>query len=226
MASRRTAYMPSSTPRKAAMPPAPRRTSATLTLDVYQAEAEAIQRGPLIPEAFIQGVKETCFFIAEEVVHISAMILRWLRVPIALFLVFMLLTFLLGKLTPTIRRTVRPLCIIPGVSSSALCLPLDLDPTSTKGKRIRGQPDYSDLVNIQSKTFEQLLEDAAGGPALSLEIKKAEMATSDLTVLVRISNLKSKDVLATTLDDLVADATKTGRGLQRLTAKVNGAVDK
>lgn len=224
--SRRPTYA-SSSPRKSAVPPAPRKTSsATLTPKVYQAEAEVIQREPLIPKAVIEGIQDTCYFIGKEVFQISALILRWLRIPIALFVVFLLLTSLLGMLTPTIRRTVRPLCIIPGISSSTLCLPLDSGIAATKGKRVPKRADYSALVNIQSKTFEQLLEDAAGGPALSLEIKKAEMATTDLVVRVRISNLKSKEVLATTLDEFVADAMKTGRGLQKLTAKVGGAVDK
>ncbi|KAF9000668.1 hypothetical protein BDQ17DRAFT_1359325 [Cyathus striatus] len=40
-------------------------------------------------------------------------------------------------------------------------------------------------MDVQSKTFEQLLDESTGGSGLSLEIKKAEMATSDLTSLVQ-----------------------------------------
>jgi len=65
-----------------------------------------------------------------------------------------------------------------------------------------------------------------GGSGLSLEIKKAEMATSDLIALVRVSNnLRSRDMLAESLAQFVNDAKKTGRGLQKLSSKIGGAVD-
>jgi len=86
--------------------------------------------------------------------------------------------------------------------------------------------DYPKLVDTQSATFEQLLHESIGGSGLSLEIKKAEMATSDLVTLVRVSNLKSKEMLADSLSDFVVDAKKTGRDLHKLTSKVGGAVDK
>jgi hypothetical protein len=79
---------------------------------------------------------------------------------------------------------------------------------------------------VQSATFEQLLGQATGGLGLSLEIKKAEMATADLVTLVRASDLRSREVLANTLSTFVQDARNTGRGLQRLNAKIGGAVDK
>jgi hypothetical protein len=80
-------------------------------------------------------------------------------------------------------------------------------------------------VNVQSATFEQLLDESVGGSGLALEIKKAEMATSDLITLIRVSELRSRQVLADTLAEFVEDAKKTGRGLQRLNAKVGSAVD-
>ena len=76
-----------------------------------------------------------------------------------------------------------------------------------------------------SLSFEPLLDGAIGGPALGLEIKKAEMATKDLITLVKYSQLKSRDLLAESLFNFVQDAKKTGKGLQKLTSKVNGAVD-
>lgn len=81
-------------------------------------------------------------------------------------------------------------------------------------------------MNVQSKSFETLLEEAVDGPGLALEIKKAEMATSDLATLVRVSELKSRDMLAASLGDFVEDARKAGRGLTRFSSKVGGAVDK
>lgn len=86
--------------------------------------------------------------------------------------------------------------------------------------------DYPKLIDVQSRTFEQLLEDIAGGSGLSLEIKKAEMATNDLVTLVRVSDLKSRDLLANTLVGFVEEARKTARGLQKFTSKVGSAVDR
>ena len=85
---------------------------------------------------------------------------------------------------------------------------------------------WRELIEVQSKTFDQLLDESAGGSALSLEVKKAEMATTDLATLVRHSNLKARDMLASSLKEFVDDARKTGRGLQKMSAKVGGAVDK
>lgn len=65
-----------------------------------------------------------------------------------------------------------------------------------------------------------------GGSGLSLEIKKAEMATIDLGTLVRVSDLKSRDLIAESLGEFVEDAKNTGRGLQKLSSKVGGAVDR
>jgi len=61
---------------------------------------------------------------------------------------------------------------------------------------------------------------------MSLEIKKVEMATSDLVTRIRISDLKAKDTLAESLGEFLKDARKVGRGLQKLASKVGGAVDK
>ena len=86
--------------------------------------------------------------------------------------------------------------------------------------------DYPKMVEIQSKTFEQLLDESVVGSGLSLEIKKAEIATRDLVTLVRMSKLTSKDLLADALTDFVDDARNAAKGMQKLSAKVNGAVDR
>lgn len=82
------------------------------------------------------------------------------------------------------------------------------------------------MVEIQSKTFEQLLDESIGSSSVALDIKKAEMATSDLVTLVRMSDLRSKDHLANALSSFSEDARDTARGLQKLNAKISGSVDK
>ena len=57
-------------------------------------------------------------------------------------------------------------------------------------------------------------------------LKKAEMATRDLITLVKHSKLKSRELLGQSLYAFVLDAKKAGKGLAKLTARINGAVDK
>jgi len=120
----------------------------------------------------------------------------------------------------TIRAAFAPLCYVPGISSSSFCA----TPAYREGKAPKWA-DYSKLVDVQSVTFEQLLDESAGGSSLALEIKKAELATSDLVTLVRVSDLKSRNMLAESVKYFVIDARKAGRGLQKLNSKVGGAVD-
>jgi hypothetical protein len=79
---------------------------------------------------------------------------------------------------------------------------------------------------VESATFGHLLDESAGGSGLSLEIKTAQMATEDLVTLVLVSDLNSRDMLADTLFKFVNDAKHTGSGLQRLSSRIGGAVDR
>jgi hypothetical protein len=78
---------------------------------------------------------------------------------------------------------------------------------------------------VQSATFEQLLDESSSGSVLALKIKKAEMATTDLVTLVRVSDLRSRDMLGDALRQFVDDARLAGRALNKLNSKVAGAVD-
>ncbi|KAJ7170790.1 hypothetical protein C8R43DRAFT_981075 [Mycena crocata] len=146
-----------------------------------------------------------------------------LRKPLS-FLVFLwMFAFILSRISNTIRAAFAPLCYIPGLSSSSLCLP---DGYATTGNRRSPQwADYPTLVDVQSATIEQLLDESSTGSALALQIKKAEMATTDLVTLVRVSELKSRDMLGDSLRQFVDDARTAGRALNKLNSKVAGAVD-
>ncbi|KAF8581128.1 hypothetical protein K439DRAFT_1355017 [Ramaria rubella] len=177
-------------------------------------------------------------FTALYGIDIFRLALDWLRKPLALILVVYILATITSLLYETVSMTlyssiIPPLCHLPGVSHLAprLCPSPPSQPQNEavsitgSGLHITRQADYPRLVNIQSATFEQLLDDSVGGAGLALEIKKAEMATSDLTALVRLSCFPNKDKMAETLDTFVEDARRTARGLQRFSAKVGGAVD-
>ncbi|OBZ77448.1 hypothetical protein A0H81_02512 [Grifola frondosa] len=104
------------------------------------------------------------------------------------------------------------LCILPGISRSSIC---HIAPQ---------RADYLKLMNVQSEMFQPLLDGATDSSAMSLEIRKMEMAGSNLVTLIRASNLRSEE-LVNTLVDFVEEAKKTGKGLQKLASKISGTVD-
>ena len=85
--------------------------------------------------------------------------------------------------------------------------------------------DFPRLLNLESGTFEALLDESVKGPVLALQMKDVGIATSDLATLVRISGLNSREVLAESLNGFAKDARKVSRGLTRFDSKVRGTVD-
>ncbi|KAE9388719.1 hypothetical protein BT96DRAFT_1003935 [Gymnopus androsaceus JB14] len=122
-----------------------------------------------------------------------------------------------------IMKGVAPLCLIPGAGRYGICMapPQELKPNFDFPQ----WADFPSLITAQTRTFEQILDDAAGGSVISLKLKKAEMAMSDIVILVKLSELASRDLLAETIVDFVKDARKAGHGLQLLGSKISGAVD-
>ncbi|KAJ3906876.1 hypothetical protein F5879DRAFT_796791 [Lentinula edodes] len=123
-----------------------------------------------------------------------------------------------------VNAVLSPFCAVPGIASVSLC-------SNYHSLNQNGHPlpplwaDFPRLMKAQSSTFEQLLDNSVGGSGLSLDIKKAEMAMSDLVVLVKFSKMASKDVLSDALTTFAHDARRAGRGLQTLGLKVGSAVD-
>lgn len=151
-------------------------------------------------------------------------IAHMLQTPIAviftLYIIFLFSSQFLASM-------LKPICSIPGASLVPICS-LQAQPQPSQGPQDRPPKwaDYPRLVDMQATTLGQLLDQTAGGSGLALEIKKAELATHDLTTLVRVSDLTSRELLADTLVGFVGDAKKTAEDLQRLGAKVGGAVDR
>ncbi|KZT29732.1 hypothetical protein NEOLEDRAFT_1106279 [Neolentinus lepideus HHB14362 ss-1] len=177
-------------------------------------------RDTLTKEHLEDAVSSGALFTVRYVLDIIGRAVRLLRIPLSMLLFIWILAFVVGKMSHSIRTVMSPLCIIPGISSLSVCTWSQV----SDGRSTRWA-DYPKLVDMQSSTFEQLLDESVGGAGLALEIKKAEIATSDLTTLVRVSDLNSRDLLADSLVEFVDDAKRTGRGLQKLSAKINGAVD-
>lgn len=179
-------------------------------------------------EVLWDGAKDISILTIRYVWDISSRALHHSRFMLGLLLALWAIAFITVQISPTLWGAVSPVCYIPLISSSNLCeawrntLPVK----NTPGKKTPRWADYPKMVDIQSKTFQQLMDESIGGSALSLEVKKAEMAITDLVSFVKLSKLKAKDTLASSLVQFVLDAKKTGRGLQKLSSKIGGTVDK
>lgn len=157
-------------------------------------------------------------------------VLRMLKIPISLVLVILVciyaITLTSGVITGVIRTALAPICSIPIISLACPAFEPNKPYPVSHSNRVPRRADFPRLLDVESKSLESLLDETVEGPGLALEIKKAELATSDLVTLVRVSNLNSRDVLADSLGEFVKDARKVGRGLTRFSSRVGGAVDK
>ncbi|KAF8840185.1 hypothetical protein BDN67DRAFT_904097 [Paxillus ammoniavirescens] len=189
----------------AASPPPPRSQPAKPQLK------KAIVSKEVAHGAFVDGVR----FIASYALDIIKGSIEMMREPLRWVLFLLMFACLASRMTNTLRMAFSPLCIVPGISRSTLCVPAQ-PPVAV---------NFTELLNIQSSTFEKLEGESAGSSELSIKVLKAEMAARDLSLLVRFSDFNSKDSIADVLDTIARDAKKTERGLSRLNAKVVGGID-
>lgn len=174
-----------------------------------------IVRREEVEDAVVTGARSSVQYCA----GMFKFVFRFMQKPIAIFICVWALSLLMSYSFNALRTMLSPLCFIPGMGRSTLCAPPQpIFP-------LPHHPDFPGLVKAQGSMFEQLVGESVGGSALSSEVLKAEMATRDLSTLVRHSDLKSKDSVADHLFTISVDAKKTARGLTKLNAKVAGAVD-
>ncbi|PWW75053.1 hypothetical protein C7212DRAFT_205809, partial [Tuber magnatum] len=143
-----------------------------------------------------------------------------------IYLFVVLLFYAFQFAAQSLYRLLSPMCAMPGVS--LLDIPIcDFASAGTgigeDGSRIP-QTDFPKLINLQA-SFEDILENSAGGSSMALDLKNSEVAVRDLSMLVRVSKLVNRDELSERLDDFVQTAKQTSRGLTRFGSRVNGVVD-
>jgi len=153
-------------------------------------------------------------------------VLRMMKYPISITLAIMACAYALAIMSDAVRSALAPLCSIPVVSLLCPVIAPAERPRPSNPERTPVWADFPNFLKVESKSLEFLLDETVEGPGLALEIKKAEMATSDLATRVRVSNIDSREILADSLSEFVKDARKVSRGLTRFSSKVGGAVDK
>ena len=114
----------------------------------------------------------------------------------------------------------QPVCLLPIVSQM-----IPFCPSHIGAVRPVLWVDYPNLVDLQTRSVDQLLDQSVDNSELVSEIKKAETISNDLIALVRESGLRRKDQIAERLSKFVVGARGTRRSLHSLGSKIYGAVD-
>ena len=114
----------------------------------------------------------------------------------------------------------QPVCLLPIASRM-----IPFCPSHISAGRPVLWADYPNLVDLQTRSVDQLLDQSIDNSGLVSEVKKAEMASNDLIAHVRESGMRGKDQIAERLSRFVVDARGTERSLHSLGSKINGAVD-
>ncbi|KZT67446.1 hypothetical protein DAEQUDRAFT_673274 [Daedalea quercina L-15889] len=195
------------------------RRSATPAMSIRE-ETPALVDREQIQQAMISGASSTVSYA----VDVLSTAFWLLKKPLGILAFVAVLGVLSGYVIDRFRPMFAPLCIIPGISSSVLCVRHAPALPPTEGKKPKSA-NFTRLVELED-SFQGIMNANVGTGELSLKLKESEMATRDLVTLVRVSGLKSRELLADTLTQFVQDAKKTGEGLHTLNAKINGAVDR
>ncbi len=86
--------------------------------------------------------------------------------------------------------------------------------------------DFPGLMAIQHRALDGFVGRSSSGSELALDIKHAELTVQELVLMVKGSNLTIKGPLSETLNGFVVGAKDTSRGLQRLSSKILGTIDR
>jgi hypothetical protein len=186
--------------------------------------ADVIRPGAVGTTTYMWGVRE--HFVA---VDKSLLI----RTQCFLGVVLFAIGIIGGGFWPTIQlrsAVYAHICPIPGAH---LVLPAGMCPvitpiTERTQFNLPGpaqQADLRSLTELEGQALTPLLMSMAGSAALSLDIECAGMNIEDTITLVTTSDMSSKDAIVETLDAFLRDARRSIRALQKLRARVYGAVD-
>ncbi|KAH9923337.1 uncharacterized protein B0H18DRAFT_864068, partial [Fomitopsis serialis] len=161
--------------------------------------------------------------IVSYMVDVLRIAFRWLKRPLGVLTFVVLLVMISCHVAGKLSDMLSPVCLLPGISSSMVCARYAPNILGVgKTSRLAG---VGKVVELHSH-FEAIMDANRYTNGISLKLKQSEVATRDLVTLVRASDLRSRDILAEALMELVKDAKKAGEGLYRLSAKIDGAVDR
>ncbi|KAI8137061.1 hypothetical protein BJV82DRAFT_637013 [Fennellomyces sp. T-0311] len=92
--------------------------------------------------------------------------------------------------------------------------------------QVHSVPDFSNFVKAQEMFYDRMIVQASGPEAISaLELKRVELATRDLQIMVKYSNLMSADLLHDKLGEYLGRSRQFGKDVQSLQAQTKGVID-
>lgn len=128
-----------------------------------------------------------------------------------------------GQVNLTLSHVKTSICLLPGCSTTAFCG--QSAPMMAETRPLPRAADFGKLFQLQD-SFSNVIDANMGANEIGFKLKHAEIVTRDLVMLVRVSDLKTREALADALLLFVDNAKRTGDGLHRLSAKIDGAVDR
>lgn len=144
-----------------------------------------------------------------------------MKLPVAMLIFSIIALAVLGNVSAYMGSTVCGMPLVSQLCSNDAQLFAPAVPS--------GQPkwaDFPNLMDVQMRVFDAALDGATANVAISYKITKARMITADLAILVRSSDLPSREEIAELLDKFGRDARETARQLQRFSAKIIGATER
>lgn len=108
-----------------------------------------------------------------------------------------------------------PICSIPGSSYIIPFCAIDTTP----------QANFEDLINIQGR-FEDIIEASKDTSTLPSTIKNSEIAIRDLRMLVKFSQLPSRNQLETEFGHFIETAGEASRDLSRYNSRIGATIDR
>jgi hypothetical protein len=201
------------------------------TVAQQQTTGPVVQQGPagsVIQQQLTGLIRKHAIAASKYVVKLVTDVFHLCGQFISCALGIAILLFLFSIMTSQLASFTRPICHLPVVSPIVPFCRWEV----FKGPQARirdKQPirwaGYPRLIDTQTRTFGQLLDERVGNSGLALEVKKTEMASNDLINLMRVSDLKSKDQVVETLGRFADEARGAGQSLYRLGTKIHGAVN-
>ena len=150
----------------------------------------------------------------ERIVEVAANASHFERQIFSVALGIAVVWFLLPTITAYLVFFARPMCSLP-IVSIPLC---HWEPP------VRWA-DYPALVDLQTRNFNQLLDESDGYEKFASEVKKAERVSNSLITLVGMSDLDGKRERAERLSKLVDEMRVAGQSLHFLKGKIQGAAN-
>ncbi|KAI9257968.1 hypothetical protein BDA99DRAFT_514909 [Phascolomyces articulosus] len=87
-------------------------------------------------------------------------------------------------------------------------------------------PDFSNYVKAQEMLYERMVLQAKEQDSISaMDLKRVELATRDLQVMIKYSNLLSADLFQEKLGDYLIHSRQFGKDIQSLQAQSKGVID-